>query len=339
MKTSGIRYRFNPQNERVKFNYRKHISRVGQKDERTVIAALRSIRDFEIFIDFESFGIFNDEIAHRFIDYLLLKDKSFSYVSNTLRALREFLTWLERQRGYRSKIDYNHIAYLALTKNQLRIAKSTNYQKAYSLDDIIRTVRLMLHQTDRQLRNKALISLHALCSLRVSELRTVKLSSIIEEDGVYFIYVCPKLMETKFAKTRHVIFLRLPKDIQENILRWKERLITLGYKNDDPLFPAIDNRFNAENLLEDQICPNGIRSNTTIRNIFKKAFEHAGLEYINPHSFRNTIARHAQKESPQYLNAIRQNLGHSSIDTTLNSYGQLSVYDQRNTIAKTKLDF
>jgi integrase len=338
MKTSGIHFRFNPNNERVKFNYRRHLSRVGQKDEKTVNADLRRIRDYEIFIDFEGFETFNDEIAHRFVDYLLSKDKSLSYVGSTLRAMRDFLSWLERQRGYRSKINHNHIAYLSMTKNQLRIAKSTNYQKAHSFDDIIRTIRLMLEQTDRQLRNKALISLHALCSLRVSELRTVKLSSIIEEDGVYFLYVCPKFMKTKFAKSRHVIFLELPKDIQENVLRWKERLISLGYKNDDPLFPAIDNRFNAENLLEDQIGPHGIKSDTTIRNIFKKAFEHAGLEYIHPHSFRNTIARHAQKESPQFLNAIRQNLGHSNIDTTLNSYGQLSVYEQRNTISKTKLD-
>lgn len=260
-------------------------------------------------------------------------------MSGTLRAMKDFLTWLERQRGYRGKINYNHIAYLSLTKNQLRIAKSTRYQKAYSFDDIIRTVRSMLHQTDRQLRNKALISLHALCNLRVSELQTVKLSSIIEEDGVYFIDVCPRVMKVKFAKARQVVFIALPEDIQENVLRWKERLISMGYKNDDPLFPAIDNRFNAENLLEDQIRPNSIKSETTIRNIFKKAFECAGLEYINPHSFRNTIARHAQKESPQYLNAIRQNLGHSSIDTTLNSYGQLSVYDQRKTISNTKLDF
>ena len=76
-------------------------------------------------------------------------------------------------------------------------------------------------------------------------------------------------------------------------MRWKKRLKSLGYKKDDPFFPAIDNRFNAENLLEDKIRSNGIKSDTTIRNIFKKAFECAGLEYINPISFRNTIARHA----------------------------------------------
>jgi integrase len=339
MRTNGMHYRFNPFNERVKFNYRRHLSRVGQKDEKTVKVDLRRIRDFEIFIDFEGFETFNDEIAHRFVDYLLSMDKSLSYVSGTLRAVKDFLTWLERQRGYRSKIDYNHIAYLSLTRNQLRTAKSKRYQKAYSFDDIVRTIRQMPHQTDRQLRDKALISIHALTNLRISELRTIKISSIIEEDGVYFLDVCPRVMKVKFAKARQVVFLALPEDIKENVMRWKKRLTSLGYKKDDPLFPAVDNSFNAENLLEDQIRPNEIKSDSTIRNIFKKAFENAGLEYINPHSFRNTIARHAQKESPQYLNAIRQNLGHSSIDTTLNSYGQLSVYDQHKTISNTKLDF
>lgn len=338
MKTSGNHYRFNPCNERVKFNYRRHLSRVGQKDEKTVKADLINIRGFEIFIDFAGFETFNDQVADRFIKHIQSMDKSLSHVSRTLRAMREFLTWLERQRGYRSKIDYNHIAYLSLTKNQLRIAKSRCYQKAYSFDDIVRTIRQMLHQTDRQMRDKALISLQALCTLRIAELRTVKLSSIIYEDGTYFIDVCPRVMNVKFAKSRQVFFLALPDDIQENVIRWKERLVSLGFKDDDPLFPAVDNRFNAENLLEDQIRPNGIKSGTTIRNIFKRAFENAGLEYIKPHSFRNTIARRAQKESSEYLNASRQNLGHSNIDTTLNSYGQLSAHDQRKTISETKLD-
>ncbi len=339
MKTSGIHHRFNPNNERVKFNYRRHLSRVGQKDEKTVMANLQSIRGFEIFLDFEGFETFNDEIAHRFIEHILSMDKSLSFVTSSIRALKDFLTWLERQRGYRSKIDYNHIAYLALSRNQLRIARSKRYQKSYSFEDIVRTIRKMSHQVDRQMRDKALISLQALCTLRISELRTARLSSIIYEDGTYFIDVCPRVMKVKYAKSRQVFFLALPEDIQENVIRWRDRLISLGFKDDDPLFPAIDNRFNAENLLEDQMCPNGIKSETTIRNIFKKAFEHAGFEYIKPHSFRNTIARRAQKESPEYLNASRQNLGHSSIDTTLNSYGQLSVDDQRNTISKTKLGF
>ena len=76
-------------------------------------------------------------------------------------------------------------------------------------------------------------------------------------------------MKVKFAKAQQVVLLALPKDIQENVPRGIDRPISPGNKNDDPLFPAFDNRLNAENLLENQIRPNGIKSETTIRNIFK----------------------------------------------------------------------
>jgi hypothetical protein len=75
MKTGSLHYRLNPSNERVKFNYRKHLSPVGQKDEKTVMAALKSIRYFETFIDFAGFKTFNDQVADKFIEHILSMDK------------------------------------------------------------------------------------------------------------------------------------------------------------------------------------------------------------------------------------------------------------------------
>jgi integrase/recombinase XerD len=77
---------------------------------------------------------------------------------------------------------------------------------------------------------------------------------------------------------------------------------------------------------------NEIKSGSQMRDVFKNAFEAAGLEYINPHNFRHTRTRFAMKQSPEYLNATRQSLGHKNIDTTLGSYGELSIYDQRDII-------
>ena len=74
-------------------------------------------------------------------------------------------------------------------------------------------------------------------------------------------------------------------------------------------------------------------------NIFKKAFTTVGFEYINPHNFRHTIVRFAEKRTPEFLNAIRQSLGHKSINTTLQSYGELSPYEQRNRISGFEYDF
>ena len=91
--------------------------------------------------------------------------------------------------------------------------------------------------------------------------------------------------------------------------------------------------------LEENIKFTGIKSNSTICNIFKKAFTNAGFEYINPHNFRHTAIRFAETQSPAFLNAVRQSLGHKSIETSFNSYGELSEYDQRERINGLEYDF
>ena len=326
--------RFNVKNERMKYAYKKHLARIGQKDEKTILAALKHIRDFEIFIDFKGYEAFNDDIADQYIKSIFKSDKSLSFINDNLRALKDFLNWLERQRGYRSKINYNHIEYLNISNNQRKTAKAQAYQKSYKFDDIIKTIRAMPDQTTKEKRDKAVISLQALCALRISELRTVKIENIIKEDDIYFIDANPKSMKTKFAKSRHAVFMPLPEDIIANVIIWRDYLISIGFKQKEPLFPVIDNHFNSFNLLEQDITHSEIKSDTTIRNIFKKAFEAVGFDYLNPHSFRKTIARYAETQSPQFLNAVRQNLGHRSIDTTLNSYGQLSHYEQRRVMSE-----
>lgn len=170
-------------------------------------------------------------------------------------------------------------------------------------------------------RNKAMVSLQALCGLRISELRTVKTKNLLEEDGHYFIHVNPKDMSVKYAKTRQANFMPIPNDILQNMLEWKAYLLKQGFTPKDPFFPQVSANFNQKHLLESKITHKPIASNTTIRGIFKTAFKVAGYEYIRPHSFRHTIVRFAERQSPEFLNAVRQSLGHSSIDTTFQSYG------------------
>lgn len=328
--------RYNAINERIKYRYRMHIRRVGRKDEKTIIAILKHLRTFEIFIKFEGFETFCESVADKYIQSLFKDCLSLSFITGNLRALKDFLCWLERQRGFRSKINYNHIEYLNLSNNQRKEAKATNYKKAYNYNEIIDAIRQMPDSSIRERRDKALISLQAICTLRITELRTVKIQNIIEEDGTYFLDANAKSMKTKFAKSRIAAFISLPNDIQENVLSWWRYLKSIGFKDGETLFPVIDNRFNQNHLLEEKLKNDAIKSDTTIRNIFKRCFEDAGYEYINPHSFRTTLARFAQTQSPEFLNAVRQNLGHSSIDTTLNSYGQLSNYDQRRAISEMK---
>lgn len=299
---------FNAGNERVKYKYRTHIRRSAKKDEKTIIATLKHIRDFEIFTGFADFATFNDAVADKYITTMFAKQLSASYINDNIRILKEFLRWLERQRGYKSKINYNHIDYLNISTNQKNMARATEYKKSYTHEQILKTIRLMPDQTFIQKRDKAIISLQALCGLRISELRTIKVKNIIQEDGNHFVYVNPKDMVVKYAKTRQANFLPLPEDIINNFLSWKDYLIKAGFKDKDPLFPRIDCKFNQFNLLESKITHEEIKSNTTMRELFRNAFTRAGYEYIRPHSFRHTLVRFAEKQSPEFLNAVRQSL-------------------------------
>ncbi len=131
--------------------------------------------------------------------------------------------------------------------------------------------------------------------------------------------------------------MQLPQDIFDNLIGWKSELIKLGFIGKDPLFPKIPSNFNQFNLLESAITKEEIKSSSQMRDIFKNTFVSAGLEYINPHNFRHTRARFASKQSPQYLNATRQALGQKNIDTSLVSYGELSMYEQREVIGNVKI--
>ena len=174
-------------NERIKYKYRIHLRRVNQRDEKTIIAALKHIREYELFTDFAGFEKYNGEIADKYIQSLFYRKLSNSFISDNVRSLREFLRWLERQHGYRSKIDYNEIDYLNISRNQQNTAKAVEYQRSYKFEQIIETIRAMPNRSEKDKRDRAIISLQALCGLRISELRTVKMKSLIEEDGSYFI--------------------------------------------------------------------------------------------------------------------------------------------------------
>lgn len=324
---------YNASNERAKYAYRIHLRRALKKDEKTLVAILKHLREFELFTGFEDFVKFNEAVADKYVAHLFDRDLSLSHINDNLRALREFLKWLERQKGYRSKIHYNHIDYLNISNNQRRTAKATEYKQAYQFTQIFTTIRKMPNNTVTERRNKAMVSLQALCGLRIGELRTVKIKNLIEEDGDYFIYVNPKDMHVKFAKTRHANFMPLPADIVQNVIAWRDYLVRLSFASKEPLFPQISSQFNQFNLLHSQITHMPIKSDTTIREIFRHAFEAAGFAYIRPHSFRHTIARYAERQSPEFLNAVRQSLGHSHIHTTFQSYGELSEYEQRRRIS------
>lgn len=105
--------------------------------------------------------------------------------------------------------------------------------------------------------------------------------------------------------------------------------------DDDPLFPATriglgdGGGFTAVGLRRD-----GWHSAGPVRDIFRAAFEAAGLPYFNPHSFRDTLVQLGEKICPtiEAFKAWSQNLGHERVMTTLTSYGAVAAHRQAELI-------
>lgn len=318
----------NQQNERTKYNYRIYLSKNKGKDPKTWRVELEYIQTFEKYIKFANFEKFTVHKASEYIDDLV-SNKSLAYCHNNVRVLYEFYFWLMHQRGYKRKIDFNKIACFRLTDNQRRTARTVEYKKSYELHEIRKAIDNVPQDGIVNMRTAALISLQTLVGLRISEIQSMKLKHLIfdKDSNRWIVYIHPKdMVNVKRAKNRYAFFMPFDQKWVDNVMRWRDLLISKGWVDKDPFFPAISCNFVKDNIgiTEFVLEKKHIKTSNVIIKLFRNAFIAVGLEYIRPHNFRHTIARWAEHESPAVFNAVSQSLGHSQISTTFNSYGKFT---------------
>ncbi len=68
MKIKENKNQFNPTNERLKYEYSIHKRRIKSRDEKTIIEMLKYLREFEIFIKFDGFEVFDEMMADKYIN-------------------------------------------------------------------------------------------------------------------------------------------------------------------------------------------------------------------------------------------------------------------------------
>ena len=79
MKIKEKREQSNPKNERIKYQFRIHTKRAIKKDEKTIIAELKYLREYELFDNFADFETYNSTKADQYVNYLFDQDYSLSY--------------------------------------------------------------------------------------------------------------------------------------------------------------------------------------------------------------------------------------------------------------------
>ena len=188
------------------------------------------------------------------------------------------------------------------------------------------------------MRNKAIISLNLLTTPRISALASARIESVkyMKDMKAWAFIQNPNWVNTKYAKTITAYFIGNIQDIYDNVLNWQTYLLDKGFSGKDPLFPKIIPSFSHEGFQILNLEKEFIKSKSTIRGVFKKAFEGNQLPYLKPHSFRHSIVRYAMQseQSPLLISALNQNIGHAmDVGVIISSYGTTPEH-QRATVLK-----
>jgi integrase len=184
----------------------------------------------------------------------------------------------------------------------------------------------MAAATDIEKRNRALIAFTLLTGARDGALVSLTLKHVDLAQGR--VLMDAREVDTKARKTFMTWFFPVGNEPLRIITEWVDHLRgALLWGEADPLFPrtkvAVGQSGTFEAIGLERECWSTAQP---IREIFREAFEQAGLPYFNPHSFRNTLSQLGERITPniESFKAWSQNLGHERMLTTLTSYGAVA---------------
>lgn len=332
----------NAANARIKREYFTYLKEAQRRDEGSIDAVAKSLARFEEANGHKDFKTFHRAQAVAFKHKLVKqpavrtgKPLSRATVNSTLSALRAFFVWLAGQPGYKSRLSYADADYFNLAEKDVRIAKAARHKAFPSLEQVHHVIAAMPTGTAIELRNRALVAFALLTGARDGALASFRLKHVdlvqgrVDQDA--------RDVRTKASKTFATWFFPVGGDALQIVQDWCEYLrTTLLWGDDDPLFPPTQIGLGENG----GFMPVGLRRGECwqgagpIRDIFRNAFEAAGLPYFNPHSFRNTLVQHGARTCPtiEAFKAWSQNLGHERVMTTLASYGTVDPHRQAELI-------
>jgi integrase len=325
-----------PENERTKRRYVEYLKHAKQLSDASIDQTVASIADFEAVTNHRDFRKFRIELARKYKRELggrtnpkTGKKLAKATVSSRLMALKGFFEWLAGQPGFRSKLTYSDAEYFRPSANDERIAKAVREKPIASIEEIKQVIDAMPAETDIERRDRALIAFTLLSGARDNAIASMSLKHVDLDRRTVF--QDARDVRTKNRKTFDTWFFPVGEDVEKIVVDWISFLAgERSFGPDDPLFPATrialgENGFEAGGLTRRHWS-----DAAAIRRIFKEAFARAGLPYVNPHSFRNTLVAVGQRlcSTPEEFKAWSQNLGHEHVLTTFTSYGAVRAHTQ-----------
>jgi integrase/recombinase XerD len=337
--------KYNAQNERIKRQYLEWEKEAKGKASSTINNMRDALYRFEEHIQFKNFKQVTRQDILSFKKQLKQTQNqrtgnavSKTYLLHTSKHLIAFFQWLYSQPGFKRSLSVTDISYFNLSAKDVQIARSAPSKRYPTLEQIEHVIKMMPSETEIQKRNRALVSFLALSGGRVTAIASMKLKHVFLNDKR--IEQHPQEVKTKYSKKIVTYFFPVGDYLESIFINWvhflkQEKLLD----HNAPLFPSTKLSLNdSDQFTRQDLDTTAWQSTASIRAIVKDSFLAAGLDYYNPHSFRNTIVQLGYKycKTPEEFKAWSQNLGHSSPLTTFTSYGSIDEFNQGEIIKGLK---
>lgn len=203
--------RSNPKNDRAKREYLIWLKEARQRSPATIEQTRHAIDRLELYTGFKDFGTFNKDQALGFKRALVGtkakrsgKPISTATTHHVLKAIKEFLVWLNGRPGYRRQIDLADVAYLNLTTKDERVARVTSPKSYASLEQYRAALFAMPADADIERRDRSVMALLLLTGMRDAAAVSLKLKHISIERR--HVFQDPREVKTKFSKTIETFF-------------------------------------------------------------------------------------------------------------------------------------
>ena len=220
------------------------------------------------------------------------------------------------------------------SEKDARIARAVREKPFPTLEQMHHVLATMPGDTEIERRDRAIVALLLLTGARDGALASLRLKHLDLAAGA--LRQDAEDVKTKFAKTFTTYFFPVGGEAVEIIGEWvtylrRDRL----FGDNDPLFPrTLMTTGQDGGFVTAGIDRQSWTTAAPIRQLFRRAFEQAGLAYFNPHSIRDTLVQLGERtcRSPEEFKAWSQNLGHEQVLTTFTSYGTVGAHRQAELI-------
>ncbi|MGC3938143.1 site-specific integrase [Roseobacter sp. EG26] len=336
--------KINEENERIKRRYLQYLKTAKRKDASTVLKSAEGILRFEASIGYASFKRFRIDQAAKFqerlndeVSKMTGRPLSKSTIRSILAANKGFILWLADQSGYKSRIRHSDADYFNMDAKGARVASAIRDTPYPSMEMARHAFSYMPEATEIECRNKASFAFLMLTGARDGAVASLRLKHINLFDGC--VYQDAREVKTKASKTIVTYFLPVDPEYLACFKAWVKHLKEVSlFGPDDPLFPPakvkpVDGVFQVVGL-EREIY----KTANAIRAAIKEAFLRADLPSFTPHAFRKTLVKWADTAYPtrEAFKAFSQNIGHTSVITTVSAYYPVSIERQAELIRLKK---